>query len=231
MVKVSSPNGKFFGIGFHRTGTRSLNHYFERLGLRSIHWVMKVDKVRYESLVIPHLNDRTQVVEVLAPVIEQYDAFTDVPFPGLYSELDQKYPNSRFILVTRNFETWWPSLKVHWKLGKKHFRALDPFECIQYNRHSDRDMRFVTLEDREHLRALLQKHTKSVQQYFAGRPESLLEVKLEDPGIASKISAFLGRPSEAAFPHLAKREDRARDPKPLGLWGKVLPHSMIQRRK
>ena len=175
--------------------------FLETLGLRSRHWITEVDGVSLESQVIPYLNDRMQILEVLAPVIERFDAFTDVPFPGLYSELDQKYPNSKFILVTRSFDDWWESLKRHWNLDARHYKPLDPYEYIQYNHYSDRDMHYITLGDKELVRNMIRTHVGSVRDHFAGRSEKLLDVKLEDPDIGSKISGFLGLSCVASFPH------------------------------
>jgi len=95
-------NQKIFGIGFHRTGTRSLCKFMNELGFRSIHWPATICNVDYLALIESVRDRRDLVVQALGPVIDAYEGFADVPFPGLYVELERTYPESKFILVSRN---------------------------------------------------------------------------------------------------------------------------------
>jgi Sulfotransferase domain len=191
---------KIFSIGFHRTGTRSLHAFLSNSGLRAIHWPHWVDGVCYEALTIPHLADRGEVVRLLRPVIERHDAFSDVPFPALYRELCEIYPGSRFILVTRNLDLWWRSLVQHWKLDQRVFRALDPYELMQYNLHGGTPLQYVTIKDKSLLVERHEQHVAAVFDFFSKSDEALLSVDLDDAEIAQKLSDFLGVPCRSPFP-------------------------------
>ena len=84
---------KIFGIGLHRTGTSSLNEALNILGYRSIHTPLDI---------YPDIDTR---------IIDKYDAFTDNPIPLLYKQLDRLYPGAKFILTTRDLDSWIKSVK------------------------------------------------------------------------------------------------------------------------
>lgn len=191
---------KVFCIGFHRTGTRSLHEFLSRSGFRALHWPHWVDGVCYEALTIPHLFDRHEIVRILSPMITRYNAFSDVPFPSLYRELSEHFPDSRFILVTRDLDLWLKSLIRHWNLDARVFKPLDPYEYLQYNLYSDSDLRYVTIKDKSLLVELHEMHIASVHDFFQTSPKALLSVDLEDPAIGEKLSAFLQVPLRHPFP-------------------------------
>ena len=193
---------KVFCIGLHRTGTRSLHSYLSELGFRSVHWPHRLGGVCFEALCIPHLQDRGRVVDTLAPVIEHFDAFSDVPFPALYRELDARYAGSRFILVRRDLERWWDSLVRHWRLDRYCLRPLHPYEYLQYSNYTTTELRYATIADKELFLRLHAQHLEAVTDYFSGGDDRLVSVDLEDPGIAAKLSAFLGVSSEVPFPRV-----------------------------
>jgi hypothetical protein len=194
---------RIFGIGFHRTGTRSLNAFLGQLGFRGLHWPRSVDGRCYEALSIPHLRNRQAVLDVLKPLLDQYTAFSDVPFPALYRELHEHYRDSRFILMTRDLDRWWSSLVNHWHLEDCGFHALDPYEFLQYNRYTTTPLQYVTRDDQRLLTDIHAMHIQSVVEYFSGSAGVLAKVDLEDPDIARRLSAFLGTPCRAAFPYVA----------------------------
>jgi len=90
---------KNFCIGFRRTGTRSLTTYSERLGFDRNRWPGKVDGACCEHRIVRSPDGMERIVEFPEPVIVSYDAFNDVPFPALDTELGRRHPESRFILV------------------------------------------------------------------------------------------------------------------------------------
>ena len=93
------PN-KIFGIGFQKTGTSSLGIALDILGYN----VCGYNPFR------PYANSKDLSSEILLEkcyqLAENHDAFKDTPWPIFYQELDQKYPNSKFILVVRNTSSW-----------------------------------------------------------------------------------------------------------------------------
>ena len=94
---------KVFGIGLPKTGTTSLGYCFRRLWFkhRTFHMDLAL-KVK-----------RNQVNEALREA-ERFEAFEDWPWFAIYRELDQRFPNSKFILTLRkDTATYVASLKGH----------------------------------------------------------------------------------------------------------------------
>jgi len=79
------------------------------------------------------LDDNREIIRVLSPIINAYDAHSDAPWPGLYRELATAYPKARFILIRRDPESWWESLARDWQIDWVA-RRLTAFEWVQYRR-------------------------------------------------------------------------------------------------
>ncbi len=90
---------KIFGIGFHRTGTTSLRDALRLLGYTC---------GRHSPYLYPELQQN--VFTSTFKVVQRYDAFQDFPWFLIYHELDQEFPYSKFILTTRNSESWFNSI-------------------------------------------------------------------------------------------------------------------------
>ena len=88
---------KVFGIGLSRTGTKSLAAAMQILGYNTLHYC-------------PLVNNRASIS---LEDIKQYDAIISTKFYGIYSTLDLQYPNSKFILTTRDKEHWFSSISKY----------------------------------------------------------------------------------------------------------------------
>jgi len=84
---------KIFGIGLPRTGTTSLHNALKSLGIKSKHFPFKL----YTSFDDKLLGD--------------YDLFVDSPIQLIYKLLDDKFPESKFILTTRSLDSWLESME------------------------------------------------------------------------------------------------------------------------
>ena len=159
---------------------------FEILGYRSEHG-MKINKRKGIQISLPLDNEK--VMEVVAPIVMQADAFSDFPYPMLYRELDKNFPGSKFILTTRETQAWINS--VH-----RHFlhRAPDGlFEWI-YGVPTVRDNRSRFIE-------VYETHNAAVRKYFENRPHDFLELSIELLKDFQPICEFLNLPcSEEPFP-------------------------------
>ena len=189
-----------FIISYHKTGTRSVHDYLERLGMRGLLWPVFVNcGIHYAELLTPYVGDSRHCVAALAPVLARYDFFGDVPFPGLHECLAETFPASRFIVVEREPEKWWDSLSRHWNLseGDHVFGAL---EAIQYGLPVGS---VVKPSDRDALIRNYCEHLDAVNRTFAGSGR-LLRTHLEDPEINRAISSFLGFAAVPDFPHIRK---------------------------
>ncbi len=86
-----------FGIGLSKTGTKSLDAALQTLGINSIH------------LPSPDLMAKGAFQEALG----SHDAATDVSVAIWFKELDAAYPGSKFILTTRDMDSWLESCRQH----------------------------------------------------------------------------------------------------------------------
>jgi hypothetical protein len=174
---------KIFGIGFHKTGTTTLDTVFHLLGYNAC--PVRTDLA--ESLVKGDL-------EPTFTVVRQYDAFQDNPFPILYKELDEAFPGSKFIMTYRDDEKWLKSIVNSFGKGKTLMR-----KWIYGDKHG------APLSNEEVYLTRYQKHNNEVRAYFKSRPEDFLEVSWEDGDGWEKICTFLGVPvPEVPFPHANK---------------------------
>ncbi|MGD8533532.1 MAG: sulfotransferase [Gammaproteobacteria bacterium] len=192
-----------FGIGMHRTGTRSLSEYLNNLGLRALHWPWWCERDIGKCL---ERDNDADVLQLLEPLFYQYDCFLDVPFSGLFRELDSRFPLGRFILTTRDSDGWWNSVVRHWKLDDLQSRPLDPAEFIQYRLYPPRDKTIVSVRDKAIQVAKFERHNLEVQRYF-GKTDKLLVIDLADTDKNAKVSDFLGMPIRP-YPHLGAGEGR-----------------------
>ena len=182
----------------------SLAVYLQALGYNALHWPEWLEDEFGRDL---HLGNG-RAIEILKPAFERYDAFCDVPFPGLYQEIDQIFPDALFVLTVRNAHSWWRSLSHLWKLERRGVRHLSPGEIIQYRPYGPVELTQVRINDAAALINKFMQHNRTVAHYFRDQPDKLLVVDIDDPEKARRISEFLGRPVKQ-FPHLNMRSQSA----------------------
>ena len=102
---------RVFCIGLPKTASTSLNAAFKSLGFKSVHYSCTRGKLR------EIIRDNSERNRMLLSGIEDYDAYSDfyharnnIPF---LKKLDEQYPNSKFILNTRDLSSWLSSRKLH----------------------------------------------------------------------------------------------------------------------
>ena len=99
---------KVFQIGFNKCGTTSLHRFFERSGLRSVHWD--------GGYLAPRMEDNIRAGRRAIAGYEEYDAFSElsymcehrvveIGFQYLDVLLEQE-PDARFVLNVRPVEKW-----------------------------------------------------------------------------------------------------------------------------
>ena len=182
---------KVFGIGFQKTGTSSLMRALQTLGYRVCDGCGNADNPNIEN----------EVYEICYSLVEKYDAFEDHPWSVLYRELDEKYPNSKFILTVRPTEQWIRSMCSHfgsqytpmreWIYGVGHPQGNEEVYIERYERHN-----------------------AEVKEYFKDRSNDLLilqmDGKTEEQQLWKSICDFLGKPlpENVKFPHANSKKDR-----------------------
>ena len=187
---------RVFGIGFHKTGTKSLARALERLGYR-----VAGPNFTLEERLGSDLLDRCLAI---AP---EYDAFQDNPWAVLYKEMDQRFPGSKFILTVRDPQEWLRSATAYFGTktnGIRRFIYGRGNPCHNSARYLHRYLL----------------HYEEVVRYFARRPDDLLVFDLIKHPEWEPLCTFLGCDvPDAPFPAANKgryhKAARALGPIPL----------------
>jgi len=182
---------KVFVLSLHRVMTRSTDALLAMQGYDTVHLPKYFQGRDLQEAVRGHEQDPDQVVEVLTPLIETYDAFSDIPIPVLYPQLAGRWPNSKFILIHRDPEGWANSVRKNQK-----DRRLSPFNKVQYYHYLGPGFSKVSELSQTDLFGLYFRHLFGVQEFFESRGEldRLCVVGIDDPEVGQKISRFLGKP-------------------------------------
>lgn len=184
---------KVFVVGLSKTGTTSLHAGLELMGLRALH--------NPESM----LRLENGALRFSPALAADYDALSDLPIAVFFRELDRAFPGSRFILTTRDEESWLASCANHFDASV--FRPNAVVRKLM-------EAAYGTAEfDATRFREALRRHDADVGDYFAKRPGDLLIVDIAEADKWKPLSEFLGVPiPAAAYPH----ENRAsRIPPPV----------------
>jgi hypothetical protein len=180
---------KVFEIGAPKTGTSSLGRAYEILGLRHRGYSPIISRKYAET------GDHTEILEVA----KNFDAFEDHPWhaPGLYKIFDMAFPNSKYILLIRDLESWMKSFE-------HHFSAEKNYNNIQHK---------YLIKDFEAKKDEIVKHFVSrygeVREYFKDRPNDLLVMNICAGEGWEKLCPFLELPiPNKPFPYVYKTQNR-----------------------
>jgi hypothetical protein len=178
---------KVFGIGLNKTGTKTLGVCLNQLGYAH----KSVDRPAFELFKKGDING-------LFNIIDKYDSFEDWPWPLIYKEVDEKYPDSKFILTIRKTpESWFKSLCRH-----ADYTGPTEFRKHIYGYEMPR-------KHKQHHLDFYDKHVKDVTDYFKSQPEKLLIVCWENGDGWEKLSSFLGFDCpNVPLPHTNKRHSK-----------------------
>jgi len=180
---------KIFCIGYPRTGTTSVSRALGKLGYRDWHYEAKF----YEQTV-----HALKTGEFPENIIQEYDSFADIPICIIYKKLDKLYPSSKFILITREKQSWFSSMG--WMLAKmiSKKRPNEHNELLWTNIYPEK----------------IDEHTKDVVEYFSGNEDRLLVKDINEVNF-SILAKFLNIdssmancetvPNPTGFVHLNKR--------------------------
>jgi hypothetical protein len=198
-----------FVVGFNKTATTAIHHFFEDNGFPSIHW----DQGRLaKAMVLNCLENR----KILSGYDKKYRVYSDmivrtrrilIEANALFPAMNRDYPGSYFIYNTRNIDEWLESRAAH---------------TNEVNGESMLQFEFRRLRTRE--RSIVFDHWKSrrlefeaeLRAYFEGS-NRLLEIDIANPDFSKEISNFLG--IELDGRHWAKynvrRVDQRLSPRPV----------------
>jgi hypothetical protein len=171
---------RIFGIGMHKTGTTSLHKALKILGYDSGHWT----DAHWAKRIWEEMTAEGKSITV-----ECHYALCDLPITLLYRELDQAYPGSKFILTTRNEQTWIESVRKHWSGEYNPFRGqwgTDPFtHKVHKLLYGQRGF------NAEIFMARFRRHNAEVLEYFKNRPGDLLVMDMDSGAGWPELCSFL----------------------------------------
>ena len=171
---------KIFQIGFNKCGTRSIHHFFEKNGIKSIHY----DKGRLaKTILIRNYNNKL----LLDNKYNKYTVFTDMEnirsnmfpiyIPQLFfKKLYYQYPNSKFILNIRNKQKWLKSRCAHrngnyLKIISNKLKKTEEEVVLHWSNEWDI-------------------HINNVKLFFTKKPGKLLIFDIENDDIQKLINFF-----------------------------------------
>lgn len=181
-------HSKVFGIGLPKTGTTTLGYCFKEFGFnhRSFDMDLAVQIKRNE-------------LENVVAEVRKYETFEDWPWFLIYRELDQRFPNSKFILtLRRDTETYVASLRKH------HARQGIKKEDFVKPHWWDDVFGFAPDQwDYQKSAQTYERHNREVREYFRDRTNDVLVVCRENGDDWDKLSKLLNEPCpDEPFPHL-----------------------------
>jgi hypothetical protein len=146
---------KVFGIGLSKTGTQSLAAALRILGLSTIHYPW-------------NWND-----------ILRHDAACDIPVITHFEFLYKVFPDSKFILTTRDISLWLESCEKHFSPNnqKELFRSKPVEEWEPRDFHiADIEQRVygTWMYDESLFRTAYVQHTQYILDFFASRDRNRL---------------------------------------------------------
>ena len=189
---------KCFVLSLHRSGTRSVIGLCRDLGLKAVHFPVRHNGIKLQPKIKGRETDRDHVVDVLEPVIHRHDSMADVPTPVLYRELDERYPNAKFLLLRRKPANWIRSVRNH--IGSRDFHRYERVQYWHYFPQEPQALRELSDGD---LKKMCERHFSQVQDYFGKRGrKKFAAFDLEEPCVGRQIGAFLNRHTEKKLPHI-----------------------------
>ncbi len=173
---------KVIGVGLNKTATKSLAHCLKSMGYQNQSYSIDAFALYQESN-----------WPALFALMDSHDSFEDWPWPLMFKEIDQQYPDARFILTTRKSpQSWYRSLcKMAVRMG-----PLNDFEKYIYG-HA-----MPQAAPEAHI-AFYEAHNSEVRAYFSDRPEKLMEICFDNDVDFPALCVFLDEPVVAfSKPHV-----------------------------
>lgn len=183
---------KVICVGFQKTGTSSLGQALERLGYRVGGYHDFRHLAKSATLDIEQL--RREVLETA----RMYDAVQDTPYPIFYRDLDRAFPDTKFVLVIRDTDSWIRSVVSDFGSHENAIHTLiygSPFPRGHEQEWTDR---YLT-------------HNTEVVEYFKNRPDALLTLRLDEGDVNwERLCGFLRHPvPDVPWPHANTKRQKA----------------------
>lgn len=164
---------KIWGLGLSRTGTTTLTYLLNQIGYNHVHYPTDDEMMSFNN-----------------------DGASDIPVIPKYKKLDAQFPNSKFILTTRDKEKWLKSMSTYLE-RKRNWNQSTRQVNIRIDVYKEPFFVYEVYD------RVFDEHERKVKEYFKNRPESLLILNIVD-GVdkPQKLFDFLGVDAKMdEFPH------------------------------
>jgi hypothetical protein len=137
--------------------------------------------------------------EELEQGLASFDAFTHTPLAAIYKDLDRRFPNSRFILTTREQSSWLASCQ-------ERIRVSEAAGMPEGVRETQMRVYGIGGFDRDTFRRVYDRHLAEVGKHFEERSGQLLMMDVCAGEGWERLCPFLGRPIPSEpFPRAVER--------------------------
>ncbi|KAF2773960.1 hypothetical protein EJ03DRAFT_251458, partial [Teratosphaeria nubilosa] len=151
---------KIFVLGLSKTGTTSIGDALALLGYKRLGW----KDIRSRHLVHTWANGDHSA---LITQTRYFDAFEDLPWPFMYQEMAEMYPDAKFLLSLRkDDETWLRSMRRH--VGRGEWQ---PYSYFYGTTQVEGNEETVLNSYRN--------HTENVRAYFRDQPHRYAELNID----------------------------------------------------
>ena len=198
---------RIFCISMQRSGTTSVGKFFRDCGLKWAGWPADEAndwsgswyKGDYEAI-------------FASKDFRAANAFEDSPWwlPGFYRILFNRFPGSRFVLLTRDPDAWFQSMmrhsagnvignaRIHCTIYRRELEYLGLLyrgeidEKIENQIYSEKTLK-ITPAHAEHYKAIYRLHNTEVREFFdSNAPGSLHVGELDDHAKWQRLGKFIG---------------------------------------
>ena len=164
---------KVFVIGYNKTGTTSCGVALKEMGFRNLSF----NKLTFWLY-------KKKYFKALIKIASRFDSFDDIPWnrEELIPIMDKNFPNSKFIYLDRDLQTWEKSY-INWR--KKIFKK-------ETNDIEKKKIDFLN-------------HKSFCLKYFENRPNDMIVIRIQQKNELKKLSDFINvKTKKYNFPHLNK---------------------------
>lgn len=199
---------RVFCVSMQRSGTTSVGDWLEAHGFRRAGWPL-ASRLGWTRSWLQGDHDAI----FAAPEFHGCRIFEDSPwwYPGFFRIVADRFPEAKFILLTRDPADWFESLCHH--SGGMNPGNTDVHARV-YGREEDlraliarqpgldaRAWNLLSLVDHaDHYQRAYLRHTEAVQSFFTDKPGRLFAGRLDAADTFDEICRFVGVPRDPAVP-------------------------------
>lgn len=183
---------KVLCLSLGRNGTQSFNDFMSQQGFSTTHFY------EFQKLTVGSFKEDAEGIEEHFNSLPETDVYVDIPTCLIFDRLYERFPDAKFINITRSESDWVASMR---RMLKRLDYVNDPFifEEAYCNFYSNTGKKIIKdLTDSE-LIFIREKHLSKINDLFKDK-DNYLEVSLNDPDIGNKIREFVGGKVDVPFP-------------------------------